>query len=195
MQERKNKDYTETTLHVVSVYNRFNKITSVLDKRGLSKTEVKIGNFFTMSIIYVDADACPVKEEVLRVAYRHDLEVYIVSNGWWRQNVGPKIHRIMVAAGVDSADNWIVEHIGEGDMAVTADILLADRCLKKNAAVINPNGKLFTEANIGMAIAMRELGAHLRETGEITGHTPCFSKQYRSRFLETLENIVQKRKG
>jgi len=145
-----------------------------------------------MVTIYVDADACPVKEEVLRVAYRHDLEVYIVSNGWWRQDLGPKIHRIMVEASPDSADNWIVEHIGEGDIAVTADILLADRCLKMKATAINPNGKPFTEANIGVAVAMRSLSAHLRETGEIAGHNPSFSKQDRSRFLEILENTVQK---
>lgn len=145
-----------------------------------------------MVTIYVDADACPVKEEVLRVAYRHDLEVYIVSNGWWRQNVGPKIHRIMVEAGADSADNWIVEHIAEGDIVITADILLADRCLKQQAAVINPNGKPFTEANIGMRVAMRSLSTHLRETGECAGYNPSFSKQDRSRFLEALENIIQK---
>ena len=147
-----------------------------------------------MPIIYVDADACPVKEEVLRVAYRHDLEVCVVSNGWWRQNVGPKIHRIMVEAGPDSADDWIVAHVAKGDVVVTADILLAERCLKKRASAINPNGKLFTEANIGMIVAMRSLSTHLRETGESAGYNPSFSKQDRSRFLEALENAIQKTK-
>lgn len=144
--------------------------------------------------IYIDADACPVKDEVLRVAYRHDLEVYVVSNGWWRQAVGPKIHRIMVEKGADSADNWIAERISDHNILVTADILLAGRALKKNAFVINPNGKLFTEANIGMAVAMRGLYAHLRETGDISGHNPAFTKQDRSRFLQTLEDMVQRAK-
>lgn len=142
--------------------------------------------------IYVDSDACPVKEEVIRVAARHDLEVYIVSNGWWRQAVGPKVHRILVQKGADIADDWIAEHIQEGDIAVTADILLADRCLKKQAEVIGPNGKLFTKESIGMAVAMRDLSAHLRETGEISGYNPSFSKQDRSRFLQALEEMIQK---
>jgi uncharacterized protein YaiI (UPF0178 family) len=147
-----------------------------------------------MPTLYIDADACPVKDEVLRIAYRHDLEVYFVSNGWWVQEVGPKIHRIMVEKGADAADNWIAGHIGEGDITVTADILLADRCIKKKAAVINPNGKFFNEANIGMAIAMRELSAHLRETGERSSYHASFSKQDRSRFLQALEEAIQQRK-
>lgn len=144
--------------------------------------------------IYVDADACPVKEEVLRVAYRHDLEVYIVSNGWWCQPVGPKVHRVMVKAGFDAADDWIVEHVGNGDIVITSDILLADRCLKKGADVIRPNGKPLTGETIGMALAMRDLSAHLRETGEISGHTPSFTKNDKSQFLQALEGAVQKLK-
>jgi uncharacterized protein YaiI (UPF0178 family) len=145
-----------------------------------------------MLILYVDADACPVKDEVLRVAYRHKLEVYIVSNGWWRQVVDTNVHKIVVGPELDAADDWIVERIDTGDIAITADILLANRCLQKKAEVVNPNGKPFNNSNIGMAVAMRELSAHLRETGEISGHNPSFSKQDRSRFLQTLEEAIQK---
>lgn len=144
--------------------------------------------------IYVDADACPVKEEVVRVALRHDLDVYMVSNSWLLKAVGPKVHRVLVEAGADIADDWIAERIGDRDIAVTADILLADRCLKKSAVVVGPSGKLFTGDNIGMAVAMRDLSAHLRETGEISGHNPSFTKQDRSRFLQVLEEAIQKRK-
>lgn len=144
-----------------------------------------------MRDIYVDADACPVKEETIRVATRHDLNVYMVSNAWLRQAVGPKVHRIVVDGGFDAADNWIADHAGPGDIAITADIQLAARCLAKGAKVVGPTGRPFTNDNIGMSLAMRELTAQLRDMGEIKGYNAAFSKQDRSRFLSTLESLIQ----
>ena len=141
--------------------------------------------------IYVDADACPVKEEVLRVAERHGLEVYFVSNGYLRPINNRKVHIILVESGPDVADNWIAERIGDGDIAITSDILLAQRCLNNNASAVGPNGKLFTEENIGNVVAGRALNAHLRELGEISGGNASFSKQDRSRFLQALEEVIQ----
>ncbi len=137
--------------------------------------------------IYVDADACPVKDEAVRVAERHGLDIHFVSNAFMRLPEGPLIHRVVVAEGPDAADDWIAERIGASDIAVTADIPLAARCLKNGAQVIGPTGKPFTEAGIGMALAMRELSAHLRETGESKGYNAGFTRQDRSRFLEALE--------
>jgi len=142
--------------------------------------------------IYVDADACPVKDEAVRVAERHGLTIHFVSNAWMRLPEGPLIKRVVVADGPDAADDWIAERIGLGDIAVTADIPLAARCLKRSAQVIGPTGKPFTEAGIGMALAMRELSAHLRETGESKGFNAGFTKRDRSRFLEELEAAVQR---
>jgi uncharacterized protein len=141
--------------------------------------------------IYVDADACPVKEEILRVAMRHKLQVYLVSNSWLNIAVGTNVHKILVESGADIADDWIAERIGKGDIGVTADILLADRCLKKGASVIGTTGKAFNDDNIGAAKAMRDLSSHLREVGEVSNYNPTFSKQDRSRFLQTLEEIIQ----
>jgi len=141
--------------------------------------------------IYVDADACPVKDEVVRVAERHGLDVRFVSNTWMRLPENPLVERVLVAEGADAADDWIVEHIGPEDIAVTADIPLASRCLKQGAQVIGPTGKPFTESGIGMALAMRELSAHLRETGESKGYNASFTRRDRSRFLEVLEHAVQ----
>jgi hypothetical protein len=141
--------------------------------------------------IYVDADACPVKEEVVRVAERHGLKVHFVSNTWMRLPESPLTERVLVAEGPDAADDWIVEHIGAQDVAVTADIPLASRCLKQGAQVIGPTGKPFTESGIGMALAMRELSAHLRETGESKGYNASFTRRDRSRFLEVLEHAVR----
>jgi uncharacterized protein YaiI (UPF0178 family) len=144
--------------------------------------------------IFVDADACPVKEEVDRVAARHDLTVHIVSNGGLRPSADPRIRHVIVAEGADAADDWIAEHIGEGDIAITADIPLASRCLKQNAVVLSPAGKPFTADSIGMALGMRDLNRHLREaTGKETFHAQ-FRKQDRSRFLGALENAIQKLK-
>jgi len=141
--------------------------------------------------LYVDADACPVKQEVERVATRHDLTVYIVSNGGIRPSAHPRFHHVTVTQGADAADDWIAEHIAMFDIAVTADVPLAARCLKKNASAIGPSGKLFTAETIGMALGMRELHRHLREaTGDQTIHAG-FTKQDRSRFLGALENEIQ----
>ena len=141
--------------------------------------------------IYVDGDACPVKQEVLRVAGRHGLVVHLVGNTWLRAGEGPLVNRVVVPEGADAADDWIAERIGSGDIAVTADIPLASRCLEAGARVLGPTGKPFTGDSIGMALAMRDLKAHLRETGEIKGYVPNFTKQDRSRFLEALEQAIQ----
>lgn len=142
--------------------------------------------------LYVDGDACPVKDEVLRVAGRHGLQVYMVSNTWLRRAAGPNVHAIVVSEGPDAADDWIADHAGADDIVVTADIPLAARCLDKGAAVLGPAGKPFKADSIGMALAMRDLNAELRETGEIKGYVPAFTKKDRSRFLEALEHAVQK---
>ncbi|SFV33679.1 YaiI/YqxD family protein [Hyphomicrobium facile] len=141
--------------------------------------------------IYVDADACPVKAEVVRVAARHDLPVQMVSNSWMRIDASPLVKLVVVEEGPDAADDWIAERIGPSDIAVTADILLAARCLKAGAQCIGPTGKAFSDANIGMAVAMREMQRHLRETGESRGFNPSFTPRDRSQFLQALENAIQ----
>ncbi|MFA5955881.1 YaiI/YqxD family protein [Hyphomicrobium sp.] len=141
--------------------------------------------------IYVDADACPVKAEVIRVAERHGLTVHMVSNSWMRLDDSPRINRVVVAEGPDAADDWIAERVGASDIAVTADILLAARCLKAGAQCIGPTGKPFSDANIGMAIAMREMQKHLRETGESRGFNSTFTPRDRSQFLQALEHAIQ----
>lgn len=140
--------------------------------------------------LYIDGDACPVKAEALKVAERHDMEVYIVSNIGLQPINNPKVHMILVDAGADAADDWIAERAGAQDIAVTADILLAQRCLKAGARVLSPYGKPFTDANIASAVAGRSVSAHLRELGGAT-YNPAFGKQDRSRFLQTLETIIQ----
>ncbi|MCP5371419.1 MAG: YaiI/YqxD family protein [Hyphomicrobiales bacterium] len=144
-----------------------------------------------MTEIYVDADACPVKDEVLRVAGRHGLRVHVVSNQWFRLPDDPLVNRVLVPEGPDAADDWIAERAGPGDVAVTADIPLAARCLARGARVLGPTGKPFTGDGIGMAVAMRDLMAHLRDTGEVSGYNPSFGKKDRSRFLDALENMVR----
>ncbi len=140
----------------------------------------------------MDADACPVKAEVERVADRHGLIVHIVSNGGIRPSANPRIKTVIVAEGADAADDWIADHIGANDIAITADIPLAARCLQKGAAVLGPTGKPFTEQGIGMALGMRELHKHLREvTPGGQTYNAGFTKQDRSQFLNALENAVQ----
>jgi uncharacterized protein len=141
--------------------------------------------------IYIDADACPVKEEALKVAERHGLVITYVSNSWMRLPVGEFVRRQVVEGGPDKADDWIVENITKGDIAVTQDIPLASRCLKKGAKAIGNTGKPYTESGIGMALAMRDLSQHLRETGESRGFNAEFTKQDRSRFLQALEQAIQ----
>ena len=135
------------------------------------------------------------KEEALRVADRHDLAIVYVSNTWMRLPEGSKVERVVVQEGPDAADDWIAERIGPGDVAVTADIPLASRCLKAGAQVLGPTGKPFTDAGIGMALAMRDLSQHLRETGESRGFNAAFTRKDRSRFLEALELAVRRAKG
>ena len=146
-----------------------------------------------MTAIYVDADACPVREEVYRVATRLRLDVLVVSNG--SRPIRPpglaNVQMIMVDAAMDAADDWIAEHIGPGDVCVTADLPLAARCLKNGARVVPPNGKPLTEANIGSALAGREVGRHLREMGLPTRGPAAMTKQDRSRFLSALDTAVQ----
>jgi len=142
--------------------------------------------------IYVDADACPVKDEVVRVAERHDLTVVFVSNGGLRPSRDPMIRNVVVSKGADAADDWIVDNSSEGDIAVTADVPLAARLVEKGVHVLGPTGRPFTPESIGMAIAMRDLKQHLRETGEIRGFNPSFSPKDRSAFLSALDQTVRK---
>jgi hypothetical protein len=142
--------------------------------------------------ILVDADACPVKDEVYKVAWRHEVPVAIVSNAHLRVPQHPLIERVVVGSGFDAADDWIAEAAGPGTVVVTADILLADRCLKAGAAVIAPNGKPFTASSIGAAVATRAIMADLRAgaVGDPIGGPPPFSKADRSRFLSALDEAL-----
>ncbi len=142
--------------------------------------------------IYVDGDACPVREEIYRVAGRLGLQVYIVANGA-RPILPPRlpnVRMVMVEEGADKADDWIAERIAATDICVTADIPLASRCLKKGARAVAPNGKVWTEANIGSALAGREISRHLRELGHNAGGPPPFTKADRSQFLNALDAAV-----
>lgn len=142
--------------------------------------------------IYVDADACPVKQEVYRVAKRYKLAVILVANTWIRIPEESWIILKVVGSNLDEADDWIVEHVKPHDILITADILLAGRCLKKEAYVIAPNGKSFTEDNIGNAVTIRGLMSELRNSGEITGGPPPFQKKDRSNFLQELDRVIQR---
>ena len=144
-----------------------------------------------MPELYIDADACPVKDEALRVAERHDLLMHVVGNTWFRKAQGAKVNSVVVPGEPDAADDWIAEHIQPGDVCITGDIPLAARCLERGAAVLNHSGKLFTQDSIGMALAMRDLKSQLRETGEIKDHHASFSKADRSKFLSALEDAVR----
>lgn len=141
--------------------------------------------------IYVDADACPVKDEVVRVAERHGIAISLVSNQWMRGPESPLVQRFTVNDHPDAADDWIAERVTERDIVITADIPLAARCVAKGAMVLRPNGKPLDKDAIGMAVAMRDLHTHLRETGEITRGPAPFQKQDRSRFLDALETAVR----
>ncbi|MCA1441074.1 YaiI/YqxD family protein [Ensifer sp. IC4062] len=145
-------------------------------------------------MIFVDADACPVKTEILKVAERHGFEVTFVANSGLRPSRDPMVHNVIVSAGFDAADNWIAERAGEGDIVVTADVPLAVRCVAAGALVTGPAGRLFDKSNIGMASAMRDLGAHLRETGESKGYNAAFTARDRSAFLEALDRLCRQAK-
>jgi uncharacterized protein len=140
--------------------------------------------------ILVDADACPVKEEVYRVAFRHEASVTIVSNSRMRVPDHPLITRVVVSDGFDAADDWIAETADAKSVVVTADILLADRCIKAGASVITPNGKPFTANSIGTAVATRAIMADLRAGGDTIGGSAPFTKADRSRFLSALDEAL-----
>ena len=140
--------------------------------------------------ILVDADACPVKEEIYKVAFRHEAKVTLVTNSFLRVPQHPLIERVTVGAGFDAADHRIAAEAGPGTVVVTADILLADRCLKAGATVIAPNGSPFTTGSIGAAIATRAILADLRAGGDTVGGPPPFRKEDRSRFLQALDEAL-----
>lgn len=142
--------------------------------------------------IFIDADACPVKEAVYRVARRYGLKVHVVSNGGVRVPQEPLIAMVIVEAGPDIADNWIVEHVIDADIVITADIPLAHRCLQKGAEVIGPTGRAFTTNSIGAALAQRSIMEHLRSAGEITGGPKPFAAADRSKFLQALDEAVNR---
>lgn len=142
--------------------------------------------------IYVDADACPVKEEIYRVAARHGLPVSVVAGQLIRVPQEPLIERIAAGSGMDAADDWIAERAGQGDIVITSDIPLASRCVKAGAEVIAPNGKPFTEQSIGMTLAVRNLMTDLRSSGEVTGGPKSFAARDRSTFLAALDQTIRR---
>ena len=141
--------------------------------------------------IFVDADACPVKEEVYRVARRYELSVSVVANSSMRVPAEEGIDLVVVEGSFDAADDWIVEQVGCDDIVVTADIPLAARCLEKKARVLDPRGRPFSEDSIGDMLASRELMSQLREAGAVTGGPPPFSRKDRSQFLQGLDKLIQ----
>jgi uncharacterized protein YaiI (UPF0178 family) len=141
--------------------------------------------------IFVDADACPVKNEVYRVAERYGLEVTLVANSSMRIPDDQRITLEVVGNGFDAADDWIVDNVKPHDIVVTADVLLASRCLKQGARVLGTSGKPFTDANIGSAVATRDLLSELRGAGEITGGPPPLTRRDRSLFLQKLDEAIQ----
>ncbi|MAI91899.1 YaiI/YqxD family protein [Ponticaulis sp.] len=147
-------------------------------------------------IIYVDADACPVKNEIYKVAERHSAQVFVVSNSFLQVPHLPFIQQQVVDAGPDEADNWIAERATASDIVITADILLAERCLENDASVLQPNGRAYTKANIASAVATRALMEQLRSTGEQVGGAKPFSARERSFFLQALhEKCVRLKAG
>ena len=143
-----------------------------------------------MPSLYVDADACPVKDEIYRVAERYGLTVFVVSNSWMRVPRAPWITPVVVEEGPDAADNWIADRAGNGDVVITADTPLADRSLKSGAQAIHPTGRPFTGDSIGSALASRNVAEHLRSIGETTRGPRPFTAADRSRFLQALDAAV-----
>jgi uncharacterized protein len=142
--------------------------------------------------IYVDADACPVKDEIYRVAARHGLPVSVVAGSFIRVPQDASIERVAAGPGMDAADDWIAERAGKGDIVITSDIPLASRCVKAGAEVIAPNGKAFTEQSIGMTLAVRNLMTDLRSSGEVTGGPKSFAARDRSAFLSALDQTIRR---
>ena len=141
--------------------------------------------------LFVDADGCPVKEEIYRVAKRYQLDVTLVSNAWMRIPREVWLTQVVVPGGLDAADDWIVEHVTENDIVISDDIPLASRSLKKGALVLSPRGRVHTEDSIGDALASRDLLSQLRDLGTMTGGPAPFEKRDRSRFLERLDATIQ----
>ncbi len=144
--------------------------------------------------IFVDADACPVKSEVYKVAERYGLKVFIVANSFMNVPRSDMIERVIVPDGPDIADNWIAERAGASDIVITADIPLAGRCVRNGASVISPIGKPFDDNSIGMALATRDLMTDLRSAGAVTRGPPPLSRQDISRFLSALDLAVTRLK-
>lgn len=144
-----------------------------------------------MTDIFIDADGCPVKDEVYRVAQRYGLKVAVVANSWMRAPDGDWLEMVIVNDHFNAADDWIADHVGGNGIVVTADIPLAARCLEKGGRVISPRGEPFTEDSIGDALASRELMSQLRDMGTISGGPSPFEKRDRSRFLQGLDQIIQ----
>ena len=144
----------------------------------------------TLPRLFIDADACPVKDEVYRVAGRYGLHVFVVSNSWINTPREPWIEQVVVDAGPDIADDWIAERAGPGDVVITADIPLADRCLKAGAQALKSNGQPFTPDSIGAALAGRMVGEHLRSMGVATSGPPPFGPKDRSAFLQALDQAA-----
>ncbi len=145
-----------------------------------------------MTTIYIDADACPVKDEIYKVASRYALPVFVVCNSWIRTPADPRVQLVVVEEGPDVADDWIAERATKGDVVVTADIPLAQRALAAGAMGLHPTGRPFTPDNIGGALASRAIGEHLRSMGEITGGPKPFGQADRSAFLQALDAAVVK---
>ena len=141
--------------------------------------------------IFIDADGCPVKQEVYRVAGRYGLNVTLVSNAHMRIPQEDGIKLVLVEGHPDAADDWIADHVGEDDIVIAGDIPLAARCIAKGARVLAPTGRLFTEDSIGDALATRNLMTQLRDMGTVTGGPPPFDKKDRSRFLQKLDETIQ----
>jgi uncharacterized protein YaiI (UPF0178 family) len=146
----------------------------------------------TTTRIYVDADACPVKDEIYRVAARHALPVSVVAGQFIRVPRDPMIERIAAGSAMDAADDWIAERAAKGDIVITSDIPLASRCMKAGAEVIAPNGKPFTEQSIGMTLAVRNLMTDLRSSGELTGGPKSYAPRDRSTFLSALDQTIRR---
>jgi uncharacterized protein len=159
--------------------------------RSIRQPQEMIRNLNTTRI-YVDADACPVKDEIYKVAARHALPVSVVAGNFIRVPQDPSIERIAAGSGMDAADDWIAERAGPGDIVITSDIPLASRCVKAGAEVLAPNGKPFTEASIGMTLAVRNLMTDLRSSGEITGGPKGFAPRDRSAFLSALDQTIRR---
>jgi uncharacterized protein YaiI (UPF0178 family) len=157
--------------------------------------QLRVGPLWISAMrIFVDADACPVKDEVYKVAARYGLKTVVVSNSFIRTPASAQIEFVMVEAGADVADDWIADRVEPGDIVVTNDIPLADRALKKDAAALASNGRPFTPDSIGQALASRAIAEHVRSMGEFTGGPRPFERADRSRFLQALDEAVHRQR-